>query len=57
MMELKEYRHIYFLGIGIGAHGIGHFCFERKPPAFFSKPIALLEGPAWLFSIWSGLYK
>ena len=28
----------------------------RKPPAFFSHPVALLEAPAWLVSVWLGLY-
>jgi hypothetical protein len=28
-------------GIGIFAHVVGHYAFERKPPAVFSRPIAV----------------
>jgi uncharacterized membrane protein YGL010W len=34
--------------VAVIAHWIGHFTFERKPPAVFSGPIAVLEAPIWL---------
>ena len=42
-------------GTGIVAHAVGHYAFEGKPPALFSRPIAVLEAPAWLLSTWAGL--
>jgi uncharacterized membrane protein YGL010W len=44
-------------GAGAGAHLIGHYGFEGKPPALLSRPVAVLEAPAWLLSIWIGLFR
>lgn len=33
---------------GVAAHLAGHFAFEGKPPAFFSDPMSVFKGPAWL---------
>ena len=38
-------------GIGVAAHALGHYLIEGKPPAVFSRPVALLEAPAWLVVI------
>ena len=43
-------------GTGIVAHAVGHYGFEGKPPAVLSRPIAVLEAPAWLLSTWVGLH-
>jgi hypothetical protein len=37
---------------GVAAHAIGHYGFEGEPPAVLSRPVAVLEAPAWLFSAW-----
>ena len=42
-------------GTGVVAHVVGHYGFERKPPAFLSRPVAVLEAPAWLLSTLAGL--
>jgi uncharacterized membrane protein YGL010W len=34
-------------------HVIGHYAFEGKPPALLSRPVALLEAPAWLLATWT----
>jgi uncharacterized membrane protein YGL010W len=44
-------------GAGVVAHVIGHYGFEGKPPALLSKPIAVLEAPAWLLATWAGLRR
>src|SRR5262249_46860854 len=43
------------LGVGITAHAVGHYVFERKPPLVFSAPVAVLEAPAWLLAVWTGV--
>jgi uncharacterized membrane protein YGL010W len=48
---------IGFLAGGVASHWIGHFFFERKPPLIFSRPVAVLEAPAWLISIALGFYR
>jgi uncharacterized membrane protein YGL010W len=35
-------------GAGAAMHMVGHYGFEHKPPAFLSRPVAILEAPAWL---------
>ena len=42
-------------GIGAVAHVLGHYAIEGKPPAVFSRPVAVLEAPAWLVAICAGL--
>ena len=44
-------------GLGVVLHGVGHYAFEHKPPALFSKPIAIFEAPPWLLAIWAGLLR
>jgi uncharacterized membrane protein YGL010W len=41
--------------LGVVAHVVGHYRFERKPPALLKRPVAVLEAPAWLLSILAGL--
>ena len=36
-------------------HTFGHYVFEKKPPAFFSRPMAALEAPAWLVARLTGV--
>jgi uncharacterized membrane protein YGL010W len=38
------------LAAGASLHDIGHYHFEHKPPAFFTRPVAVLEAPAWLLA-------
>lgn len=44
-------------GAGVVAHTVGHYGFEGKPPTLFSKPVSVLEAPAWLLATWAGLYR
>lgn len=48
---------VSMFAVGVIAHILGHRCFEGKPPALLSHPIALLEAPPWLLSIWLGLFR
>lgn len=54
---------MYFIGRALPSHmnwilfiagwilqGIGHYCFEKKSPAFFKNLTHLLIGPLWIFS-------
>lgn len=41
-------------GAGALLHMVGHYGFEGKPPAFFERPMAVLEAPAWLIACWGG---
>ena len=36
--------------VGIAAHMVGHYGFEGKPPSLLTRPVAILEAPAWLLS-------
>jgi uncharacterized membrane protein YGL010W len=45
------------LGAGAVAHWIGHYGFEGRPPLLFSSPVAVLEAPAWLLSVWTGVFR
>lgn len=38
-------------------HIVGHYGFEGKPPALLSRPIAILEAPAWLIALFAGNVK
>jgi uncharacterized membrane protein YGL010W len=42
-------------GAGVLAHVVGHYGFEHKPPALLTRPVAVLEAPAWLLATWFGL--
>ena len=44
-------------GVGVIAHVIGHYGFEHKSPALLSRPVAVLEAPAWLTLKLIGLYR
>jgi uncharacterized membrane protein YGL010W len=55
--ELSAVLLAVLFGIGALAHAIGHYAIEGKPPAVFSRPVAVLEAPAWLVAIGAGLYR
>jgi uncharacterized membrane protein YGL010W len=42
--------------VGSLAHTVGHYGFEHRPPVFLSRPVALLEGPAWLVAVATGRF-
>jgi len=42
---------------GVGAHLVGHYGFEGKPPAVFKSPVAVFEAPAWLVAACTGAYR
>jgi uncharacterized membrane protein YGL010W len=41
-------------GVGATLHAVGHYQFEGKPPALLSRPVAVLESPAWLVATLAG---
>ncbi len=51
---LEPWILISMLGVAALLHVVGHFGFEGKPPALLSRPIALLEAPAWLIALFAG---
>jgi uncharacterized membrane protein YGL010W len=44
-------RHLAtMLAAGAAIHAVGHYRFEGKPPAVFTRPVAVLEAPVWLLT-------
>ncbi len=52
--QLESWMLWGLLGAAAILHVIGHYGFEGKPPALLSRPISVLEAPAWLIAICSG---
>ncbi len=48
---LPVWALVILFSAGVVAHGVGHYGFEGKPPALFSRPVAVLEAPAWLLAV------
>lgn len=45
---LPHWMLVTLLMLAVVLHFIGHVFFERKAPAVFTSPLAVLEAPVWL---------